>query len=169
MNEQAERIPVDDGYLRALGRAAYNFAYLEWDIIWLTETMRKGFLRQASQLTAGLIACEFSREVERLDDTDRDKVRLQSLANDFKEIVKNRNSLMHGNPHTAEADEQCLLYDGEHGRRDWTVNAMEQFAASAATASIEAGKLLHGGRLERYQATDTRDHDRAGGQAEQTK
>ena len=87
-DEQAERIPVDDGYLRALGRAAYNFAYLEWSIIWLTEPMRKGFLRQASQPTAGKIADEFPCEVERLDDTAPDRIQLLSLANDFRKIVK---------------------------------------------------------------------------------
>ncbi len=68
-----------------------------------------------------------------------------------------------------EQAERIPVDDGRHGRKDWTVNAMEQFAARAATASIEAGELLHGGRLERCQATDTRDQDLAGGQADQSK
>ena len=35
MKDQAERNPVADNYLRAIGRAIDNFAYLEWSIIWL--------------------------------------------------------------------------------------------------------------------------------------
>ena len=33
MTEQSERIPAAEDYLRALGRATYNFAYLEWGVI----------------------------------------------------------------------------------------------------------------------------------------
>ena len=146
MTEQSERIPVAEDYLRALGRATYNFAYLEWDVIWLTETLQSGFLRKASTMTAGQVADCFSKAVEKLDDTDPDKVRLQTLASDFIQIVADRNSLMHGNPHTAKTGEQRLLYDGRHGRRDWTIESMIQFSERDATASIEAGTMLQNRR-----------------------
>ncbi len=154
MTQQSEQIPVEDDYLRALGRATYNFAYLECGIVWLTETMQKDFLNQASTLTAGQIGKRFSSEVENLDDDAPDKVRLRSLACDFKQIVIDRNKLMHGNPHTAQTDEQRLWYDGKHGCMDWTIDAMTQFATRTATASIEAGNLLHSGRLEQYYAAN---------------
>ena len=148
MTEQSERIPVAEDYLRALGRAAYNFAYLEWGVIWLTETLQSGFLKKASTMTAGQIANCFSKAVEILDDTEPDKVPLRSLATDFVQIVADRNSLMHGNPHTAQTGEQRLLYDGRHGRRDWTIGSITQFSSRAATASVEAGVMLHNGRLQ---------------------
>ena len=155
MTEQPERIPVADDYLRALGRATYNFAYLEWGIIWLTETLQLGFLQMASTMTAGNIADCFSRAVEQLDNTVSDKPRLWKLTRNFTELVHNRNSLMHGNPHTAQTGEQRLLYRGKHGDKDWTIEIMTNFSSRAATASIEAGKLLHNGRLQQYQAANS--------------
>ena len=152
MTEQAERIPVAEDYLRALGRATYNFAYLEWGIIWITETLQFGFLEKASNMTAGQIADNFLKAVEGLDDTEPDKAPLQALATNFVQIVADRNRLMHGNPHTAQTGEQRILYDGRHGRTDWTIDSITQFSSHAATASIEAGDLLHNGRLQQYHA-----------------
>ena len=152
MTEPAERIPADDAYLRALGRATYNFLYLEFGVIWLGETLQPGFLQKSSTMTAGQISEWFSKAVESLADTDPDKARLRTLASVFLQIVADRNSLMHGNPHTARTGEQRLLYAGKHGRRDWTIKSMTQFSTRASTASDEAGAVLHNGRLERYYA-----------------
>ena len=153
MAEQSARIPVADDYLYALGRAIYNFSYLEWGIVWLTETLQPGILHSASTMTAGCIAKKFSRAAKNLDETDPDRIFLKNLASKFSCLVHKRNSLVHGNPHTALNGEQRLLYDGRHGRRDWTINSMEKFSICTATAGIEAGELLNNGRLERYFAT----------------
>lgn len=150
MTNQAERIPVEDRCLRALGRATYNFAYLEWGIVWLTETIQFGFLNEVHQLTAGQIASRFSQAVGKLADNP-DKVALQSLATSFTKLVEDRNRLMHGNPFTATGGEQRLLYDGKHGRKDWTFHLIEEFSEKTATAGIEAGRLLHSGLLADYQ------------------
>ena len=153
LTEQSERIPVAEDYLSALGRATYNFSYLEWGIIWLTETLQPGFLHLASSMTARSIAEKFSSAVVKLDKTDPDRARLKLLALNFSNLVPVRNSLMHGNPHTALGGEQRLLYDGKHGRKDWTIVSMKNFASRTAAASIEAGELLHNGRLQRYHAS----------------
>ena len=150
LTEQSERIPVAEGYLSALGRATYNFSYLEWGVIWLTETLQPAILQISSTMTAGNIAETFSSVVEKLDKTDVDKERLKVLARQFRDLVVTRNRLMHGNPYTAPSGEQRLLYDGKHGRRDWTIESMKDFSGRTATASIEVGKLLHNGRLQRY-------------------
>ena len=147
-----DRIPVADEYLRALGRATYNFAYLEWGIVWLTETLERNFLREVSRLTAGQIAQRFSAVVRKLPDAEKDKAALQQPATVFSDLVEDRNRLMHGNPHTAAGGEQRLLYDGKHGRKDWTIASIVDFSDRTATASIEASRLLHGGRLASYQA-----------------
>jgi hypothetical protein len=151
MAKQSERIPVNDQYLHALGRAAYNFAYLEWGIVWLTETIQFGFLNEVRNLTAGQIANRFSQAADGLADDDPNKSALQSLAHSFSDLVEERNRLMHGNPFTAEGGEQRLLYDGRHGRKDWTVALIDKFSEQTAIASIEAGRLLHGGLLANYQ------------------
>ena len=148
MANQAERIPAEDRYLRGLGRATYNFAYLEWGIVWLTETIDVGFLSEVRKLTAGLIATRFSRAVDDLANQDPDKAALQLLASSFTDLVEDRNKLMHGNPFTAAEGEQRLLYEGRHGRKDWTIQLIDDFSEQTATASIEAGRLLHGGRFE---------------------
>ena len=150
MTEQSERIPVSNEYLQALGRATYNFASSEWGIVWLMETIRPGFLKTASGLTAGMIAKQFLKAVERLDDTVPDKDRLRALGHGFNELIQERNGLLHGNPYTAPGGEQRLLYDGKNGHRDWSIEAMREFASRAATVSIEANSLLHDGRLQQY-------------------
>lgn len=150
MANQAERVPADDEYLRALGRAAYNFAYLEWGIVWLTETIEFGFLKDVSLLTAGQIANRFDQAVGNLSDDDPNKPALMSLASAFISLVEERNRLMHGNPFAADGGEQRLKYDGRHGRKDWTIPLIQEFSEQTATASIEADRLLHGGLLDSY-------------------
>ena len=146
-----ESIPAADSYLRELGRATYNFAYLEWGIVWLTETLEPGFLSVAETLPAGGIAKRFAKAVERVPSSDVDRPELVELSKSFLDIVKERNRLIHGNPFTAEGGEQRLLYSGRHGRKDWTEQLIQQFSDVAATLGAEAGHLLHNGRYERWQ------------------
>ena len=153
MTDQSERIPASDDYLRALGRATYNFAYLEWAVVWLMETMQPSFLQQVAKMTAGQIADHFCDAVEKLDNTVSDKEQLREISGKFKSLVSERNSLMHGNPYTAVGGEQRLLYIGRHGRRDWTLASMRDFSSRTATASIEANGVLHSGRLQQYQSS----------------
>lgn len=151
MKRQAERIPVADEYILALGRATYNFAYLEWGMIWLAEAIKPGFLPETSTMTAGMIAHHFSKLVSKLTNGDKDQ--LVTLADDFTDLVVDRNRLMHGNPYTAEGGEQRLSYNGKHGLKRWTVLDMMDFADKLASASIEANKLLHSGRYAEWQKT----------------
>lgn len=150
MTDESERIPAEDRYLRALGRATYNFAYLEWGVVWLTETLEPGFLKKVRKLTAGQISEYFRHVVDRLPESDPDKPALSALSSSFSTLVEDRNRLMHGNPFTAPGGEQRLLYDGKHGRRDWTIELMRDFSSQTAVASSAAGKLLHNGRYQAY-------------------
>ena len=146
MSQPRERIPVGSNYINALGGATYNFAYLEWGIICLHETIHRGFLIKSKNLTAGQIAKSFLQAVERLAPSDHDKAALEDLATSFDELVVDRNRLMHGNPFTASGGEQRLAYDGKHGRKDWTPALIDEFSDELAKNSIEAGRILHGGR-----------------------
>ena len=150
MSREAERIPVSDDYIRALGRATYNFAYLEWGIIWLSETIERGFLTEVPSMTAGQIATHFSRLA--LKQEGDDKERLIALACSFTTLVQDRNRLMHGNPYTAENGIQQLLYNGRHGQKRWSESDIMDFADKVASASIEAGQLLHGGRYQDWKS-----------------
>lgn len=149
-------IPAKGRYLTELGRATYNFAYLEWGIVWLTETLEPGFLRRAHKMTAGEIAQGFVKAVARLPATEPDLPELTELAASFPGLVQERNRLIHGNPVTADNGEQRLLYSGKHGRKDWTEELMQQFSDDAAKLGSDAGRLLHGGRHEMWKRTSGR-------------
>ncbi|MEL6948151.1 MAG: hypothetical protein AAFO73_11025 [Pseudomonadota bacterium] len=151
MSREAERIPVSDAYLRAVGRATYNFSYLEWGIVWLSETLERGFLDKVSRMTAGQIAEHFSRLTSKLEGEDGE--RLIALARTFTELVVDRNRLMHGNPYTADGGVQQLSYNGKHGRKQWTESDIMDFADKVASASIESGQLLHGGQYENWKSS----------------
>ena len=145
-----ESIRARDQYLRELGRATYNFAYVEWGIVWLAETLEPGVLSEAQTLTAGQIAQRFSRAVERVPVSEPDQSKLAELARGFLGLVEERNRLIHGNPFTAANGEQRLFYSGKHGRKDWTEKLMQQFSDDAATLGSAAGRLLHGGRYAQW-------------------
>lgn len=55
------RSPVKDDYAEALGRVAYAFATLEWQVVWCSEKIKPGSLRRfvGEELTAGKIAKRF--------------------------------------------------------------------------------------------------------------
>ena len=145
-----ESIPADDQYLRALGRATYNFAYLEWGVVWLTETIEQGFLDTANSLTAGQIANRFMLAVQRVPESDVDHRELTDLARRFQELVEERNRLVHANPFTAENGAQRLLYVGKHGRKEWSEGLIQQFSDLAALLGAIAARLLHAGRYDAW-------------------
>lgn len=150
MAASRESIPANDQYLRELGRATCSFAYLEWAVVWLTETIEPGFLSEATTLTAGHIARKFTNAVEKVPPSDQDQIELADLARRFGELVEERNRLIHGKPYTAETGEQRLLYSGKHGGKDWTEELIRQFSDVAADLAQVAARLLHSGRYEKW-------------------
>ena len=145
------RVPVAEGYVRALGRAAYNFSYLEWGIVWLAETIGPGFLTRVSGMTAGTIAREFEKLSGSCGDSDSDALR--ALASTFGGLVKDRNALLHGVPYTAQGGEQRLRHLGPESTRDWTEALILEAAQRFEAAALEANRLLLAGRYESYTAT----------------
>ena len=107
------RIPATEAYLAAIGRAAYNFSYLEWGIIWSGEDLTPGFLARSSSLPAGQIADCFSSIVGKLAPDHPAKDRLAASAPAFAQLVVTRNQLMPANPSTAAGGEQRLQYAGK--------------------------------------------------------
>lgn len=158
MNNQTERIPADAAYLGALGRAVFNFAYLEWAVIWLVETMQLGFLQKSLEKTSGQIEKHFCDAVEQLDDVVLDKEELRVLIQRSKCLVPEQNSLIHSHTYTAPEGAHELMYLGRHGRKEWPVELMTDFASRTAVASKEANRLLYAGRLKRYQSANTADN-----------
>ena len=113
--------------------------------------MQPGFVATVGSLTAGQIAGRFEQFVSRFTSEDQDHPRLKALAASFIDLVGERNALMHGRPFTGQGGEQRLLYNGKSGRRDWTIEGIDEAARAFEGAAIEAGNLLHSGRLHAYQ------------------
>jgi hypothetical protein len=111
----------------------------------------RGFINTVDDLTAGQIARRFEEVVKGLPAQESDKERLETLAGSFIDLVKTRNALMHGRPFTGEGGEQRLLYRGKGQYKDWTFDGIIDAARAYEVAAIEAGDLLHGGRLKAYQ------------------
>jgi hypothetical protein len=140
------RIPVAEEYVIALGRATYNFAYLEWGIVWIGQALKPGFINDVSEWTAGKIG----KKIETIIAAScghRLFQELSTLSAKFSQLVKRRDSLMHGNPYTAEGGTQQLLYNGRHGRQEWRVQDILNVAREFEDAAIEASRLLHEGGL----------------------
>ena len=152
MSQPTERIRLSSNYIYAIGRATYNFAYLEWGIIWLYETIDRGFLVKSRSLTAGQIAKSFLEVVDGLNPSDTGTSAIVDVAKAFDELVVDRNRLMHGNPFTASEGEQHLAYHGKHGKKEWSLEEIDAFSDRLADISIEAGKILHGGRYGKYRS-----------------
>jgi hypothetical protein len=59
MKDDRLRIPVENAYVEALGRAIYVFAGAEWTVLHCWESMQKGYIQVAKTKTAGKIADKF--------------------------------------------------------------------------------------------------------------
>ena len=72
-----------------------------------------GFPQEASSLTSGHIPHRFSEAIQFLPATDSRIGHLQALVQGFRDLVKDRNRLMHGHPHAANTDDStCYVVDG---------------------------------------------------------
>jgi hypothetical protein len=143
------RIPVDPDYVSALGRATYNFAYLEWGMVWLAERLQPGYLSTVGNKMAGRIASDFEAIVKSssISDTSIER-RLKELSKTFKGLVVRRNQLVHGAPCTAPGGEQRLRYSGKGTGFEWQESDILTAAQDFETAAIEANALSHGGKLK---------------------
>lgn len=139
------RISAEATYLSALGRATYNFAYLEWGIVWIAERLGPGYVNTVRGKMAGKIATDFERLSQQPTDSSL-KARLTLLASNFKALVERRNGLIHANPITADGGAQRLRDSGKPGRRDvfeWAESDILELAREFELAAIEAIDILH--------------------------
>src|SRR5207248_697610 len=99
MADERLRMPVDEAYLAALGRAVYTFARLEWRVVWCCERMAGGYINRIGTRTAGGIARDFLSLIAAIPDAEERS--LYSVpGNEFTRLVVVRNEIMHGKPGT---------------------------------------------------------------------
>lgn len=116
MKDDRLRVPVEDGYVAALGRAAYVFSSAEWNAVYCCEKLEPGFVQKAVKLTAGQIADKLVSLMNKRPATATDRQQCIDVAAEFKRLTGRRNDLMHANPGTAPGGEQQLF---RHGTQ-WT-------------------------------------------------
>ena len=138
------RIPADPDYLAALGRAAYNFAYLEWVVIWtIVKLSADGFggvpKRAASRRICGALVRAISDTSPPLDSVLR--LRLVRFEERFRAAIDMRNRLIHAHPYTATDGSQQL---GGGGGLEWPIEEVLGAAKLFEEVAIEGSDIFHG-------------------------
>lgn len=139
MNDARRRIPVEDAYVAALGRATYTFARAEWGIVWCHEKLQPGYIPNLGRRTAGKIADDYLKAIGSLTDASK-QAKLLPSAQSFQRLVKVRNEIMHGKPGTAPDGTQGLFGKSAF----WSIPALEAAADEFASCDIEVNKVFYG-------------------------
>lgn len=137
------RIPADEQYLAALGRAFYNFAYLEWVIIsTIARLSTAGHGAVPWGQTAKFIARALLDAIETAEPPVDESVRrsLLRVHQDFRAAMRTRNRLLHAHPFTNVEGEQRL--SAHH--REWTMSEVEAAAQQFEEAALFANGMFHG-------------------------
>jgi hypothetical protein len=134
------RVTYQPEYAEALGLAAFCFARCEWDASYCCERLSPGYLStiEPDKKTAGKIANELKSLVSNLTNEEL-KALCETAAEEFAEVVKVRNALLHGKPCTAPDGDQVL--SGHDGI--WTVEMIQGFADRATACQIKLNDILH--------------------------
>lgn len=133
----AFRIPMAESYAILLGRAAYNFAYLEWCIFWTAERISAPFIAEAQERTSGRNATAFRGVITASNIAEPLRSKLLGFADRFAEATKRRDALLHGHPFTATNGEQRLAYRGRHPDEEWTEARITETALEFEALAID--------------------------------
>ena len=103
------RLPFQDDYIYLLGMVTYCFSYYEGTIVDILSILEKGFRQKYYRecaITSGTLAKWFENLLPNHDNI----IGLDKCHSDFKEMVDNRNRLIHGHPITDTTEGQILNY-----------------------------------------------------------
>lgn len=137
------RIPADDIYLRSVGRAFYNFTYLEWVVVWtIVKLSADGFGSVPRGETATVIAKALHRAIDTTTPPLSVPLRkkLAKFHEMYVEAIRSRNRLLHAHPYTAPDGAQQLGGGGV----EWPVQAVDEAAQLFERAALEGNALFHG-------------------------
>jgi len=133
------KIPVEEKYLLALGRALYNFTYLEKIIVDIIAKISKnGHNEIPSKAPAG----EICKILKRLIPSSPIGIQeeLTSLHLSFKSaIATSRNKLLHAHPYTAVDGKQQVGYKD----KDWSLEEIYEIARYFELIAIDSNDLYH--------------------------
>jgi hypothetical protein len=123
---------VDNIYLKALGRAVWAFALLEWNAVWCCELLEPNYMhkrgRRGPVRTSDHIADDLISLLTNPSDPHIGSDWLLA-AQEFKRLVKVRNSIFHGQPGSTPTGEQRLFREGIPWTPETVDNAVAEFEA----------------------------------------
>lgn len=140
MKNDRLRSPVKPDYVNAVGLAAYTFATCEWKVVWCSEKIRPGSLKNlvGDERTAGKIA-KFFLDLTRNMPKSKGREELKQAAGEFARLVDIRNAILHGKPCTGLSGE-ARLSSGSVLEIDYLEDAADSFTA----CGIELNRLFYG-------------------------
>ncbi len=145
------RIPVDDSYAMLLGKAVYVFAYYEWTIIWIIESLQPGFVRDYCRkkiLTSGGVKKELQEAIQQLAKLPPlvSTHELQTCCDQFGLLIDKRNALVHAHPSTDSDGTQVLNFQAKTTKplpdMKWPNADLESLISEFDQAACDASKLL---------------------------
>ncbi len=141
------RVPIDRDYALLLGKAVYTFAYYEFNVIWVIERIRPGFLGKYSReakMTSRAVFDELKKAANRPDiyEPRVSKTAMADLLAKFETLIALRNALIHGHPMTAADGSQVLGYQAPVNSaitdKVWTSDQIEDFLDQVDAAACTA-------------------------------
>lgn len=142
MSDDRLRVPQDTEYFHAIGLAAVAFARLEWDAVWCCERLQPKYIDEIDEKrkTAGKIASDLKELFSKVSD-DAFRAKIIPFAEEFSEVVEQRNGLLHGKPGTSPkpGGAQRLFRHGV----EWDLDAVNEFADRCVRAGTPLNALLY--------------------------
>jgi hypothetical protein len=137
------RIPAETEYLQAVGRAFYNFTYLEWVVVWtIGRLSADGFKSVPKGKTASHIAKALIKAIAATEPPLPYKLRreLVKFHEAYLASIARRNMLLHAHPYTAEDGAQQLWGGGV----EWPIDVVDEAAMFFESAAIAGNEIFHG-------------------------
>jgi len=137
------RISADPAYIEALGRAFYNFTYLEWIVVWtIVKLSPDGFGSVPRGKSSSYIAGALIRAIEATSPPLSQGLRhsLVKFHEAYLGAIRSRNKLLHAHPYTATGGLQRL----RGGTHDWPMEAVILAAKQFESAALHGDALFHG-------------------------
>jgi hypothetical protein len=136
--------PCDPEYIEALGHAVYNFAWLEYNVVWVVELLEPSYWGEyvSKAKSAGDVAKDLERAIHDRAKGHVAEAELRDISKTFSDLKVRRNKLLHATPIVA-SDGRRL----HHLAQDiaWGVDKVRQastdFAAAAESAQAVFRKL----------------------------
>ena len=139
----SSRIPADADYLHDVGRAFYNFTYLEWIVVWtIVKLSADGFGSVPRGQTASHIAKALIRAIAATEPPLPDKLRrdLVKFHESYLAAIARRNKLLHAHPYTAADGSQQMGGGGV----EWPTDVVDEAAKFFEDTAIAGNTIFYG-------------------------